>query len=124
MCATVADDTDVFQQDRAPAHHAVIRCSCCNVNPNSPELNPIDHKIQQHHMSEKSTRFKKSSSDWLSLAKKYGVQTLRLSLPAQDLPSSQIFPTIDSLPASGLTPRLYDWTVSSERLGFYFQFLH
>ena len=28
-----------------------------------------------------------------------------LSLPAQDLPLPQIFPTIDSLPASGLTPR-------------------
>jgi len=48
-----------------------------------------------------------------------------LSLPAQDLPFPQIFPTIDSLPSSGvLTPRLYDWTVSSEHLGFYFQFLH
>jgi len=34
--------------------------------------------------------------------------TSSLSLPAQDLPFSQIFPTIDSLPASGLTPRLYD----------------
>ena len=33
---------------------------------------------------------------------------------------SQIFPIIDSLPASGLTPRLYDWSVSSEHLGFYF----
>jgi len=32
--------------------------------------------------------------------------------------------TIDSLPASGLTPWLYDWTVSSEHLDFYFQFLH
>jgi len=28
-----------------------------------------------------------------------------LSLPAQDLPLSQIFPVIDSLPASGLTPQ-------------------
>jgi len=37
-----------------------------------------------------------------------------------DLPiTSQIFPTIDSLPASGLTPRLYDWSVS-EHLGFLF----
>ena len=45
--------------------------------------------------------------------------SLSLSLPAQDLPFSQIFPTIDSLPASGLTPRLYDCTVSSEYLGFY-----
>ena len=44
--------------------------------------------------------------------------SLSLSLPAQDLPFSQIFPTIDSLPASGLTPRLYDWTVSCEHLGF------
>jgi len=35
-----------------------------------------------------------------------------------------IFPTVDSLPSSGLTPRLYDSTVSSEHLGFYFQFLH
>jgi len=34
---------------------------------------------------------------------------------------SQIFPTIDSLPASGLTPRLYDWSVSSEQF-FYFYF--
>ena len=34
----------------------------------------------------------------------------------------QIFPTIDSLPASGLTPRLSDWSVSSEHLGFYFYF--
>ena len=51
--------------------------------------------------------------------------SLSLSLPAQDLPFSQIFPTIDSLPASGLTPRLYDWSVSSERLGFFiFSFLH
>jgi len=33
--------------------------------------------------------------------------SLSLSLPAQDLPFSQIFPTIDSLLASGLTPRLY-----------------
>jgi len=31
-----------------------------------------------------------------------------------NLPFSEIFPTIDSLPASGLTPRLYDWTVFSE----------
>ena len=49
--------------------------------------------------------------------------SLSLSLPAQDLPFSQIFPTIDSLLASGLTLRLYDWTVSSEHLSFYFQFL-
>jgi len=36
---------------------------------------------------------------------------------------SQIFPAIDSLPASGLTPRLYDCrSVSSEHLGFYFYF--
>ena len=27
---------------------------------------------------------------------------------------------IDSLTASGLTPQLYDWSVSSEHLGFYF----
>jgi len=38
------------------------------------------------------------------------------------LPFSQIFPTIDSLPASGLTPRLYDWSVSFEHLGFLFLF--
>jgi len=46
--------------------------------------------------------------------------SLSLSLPAQDLPFSQIFPTIDSLPASGQTPRLYVWSVSSEHLGFLF----
>jgi len=51
-------------------------------------------------------------------------KSLYLSLPAQDRPFSQIFPTIDSLPSSGLTPWLYDWTVSSEHLGFYFQCLH
>jgi len=45
--------------------------------------------------------------------------SLSLSLPSQDLPFSQIFPTTDSLPASGLTPQLYDWSVSSEHLGFY-----
>ena len=39
---------------------------------------------------------------------------------SRDLLFSQIFPTIDSLPASGLTPRLYDRSVSSEHLGFYF----
>jgi len=50
--------------------------------------------------------------------------SLSLSLPATYLPFSQIFPIIDSLPASGLTPRLYDWTVSSEHFGFYFYFLH
>ena len=33
--------------------------------------------------------------------------SLSLSLPAQDLPLPQIFPTIDSLPASGLTPRTW-----------------
>ena len=33
---------------------------------------------------------------------------------------SQIFRTLDSLTALGLTPRLYDWSVSSEHLGFYF----
>ena len=33
---------------------------------------------------------------------------------------SQIFPTTDSLPASRLTPRLYDWSVFSEHLGFLF----
>ena len=33
---------------------------------------------------------------------------------------TQIFPTIDSLPPSGLTPRLYDWSVSSEHLDFLF----
>jgi len=43
-----------------------------------------------------------------------------LSLLAQDLPFSQIFPTIVSLLASGLTPWLYDWSVSSEQLCFYF----
>jgi len=32
---------------------------------------------------------------------------------------SQIIPTIDSLPASGLTPRLYYWSISSEHLVFY-----
>jgi len=32
-------------------------------------------------------------------------KSLSLSLPPQDLPLSQIFPTIYSLPASGLTPR-------------------
>jgi len=42
-----------------------------------------------------------------------------LSLPAQYLPFSQIIPTIDFLLASGLIPRLYDWTISSEHLGFY-----
>jgi len=31
--------------------------------------------------------------------------TLSLSFPAEDLPLLQTFPTIDSLPASGLTPR-------------------
>jgi len=31
--------------------------------------------------------------------------SISLSLSAQNLPLSQIFPTIDSLPASGLTPR-------------------
>ena len=31
--------------------------------------------------------------------------SISLSLPAQDLPLPQIFPPIDSLPASGLTPR-------------------
>ena len=51
-------------------------------------------------------------------------KSLSLSLPAQDLPFTQILPTIGSLPSSGLTLRLYDWTVSSEHLGFYFQFLH
>jgi len=30
--------------------------------------------------------------------------------------------TIDSLPASGLTSRLYDWSVTSEHLGFLFLF--
>jgi len=45
---------------------------------------------------------------------------LPLSLPAQNLPLSQIFPTTDSLLASGLTPRLYDYTVSSEHLHFLF----
>ena len=47
--------------------------------------------------------------------------SLSLSLPAQDLPLSQIFPTIDSLPGlRTATPRLYDWTVSSEHLRFLF----
>ena len=45
---------------------------------------------------------------------------LHLSYICICLPFSQIFPTIDSLPAPGLTPRLYDWSVSSEHLGFYF----
>jgi len=29
---------------------------------------------------------------------------------------------MDSLSASGLTPQLYDWTLSSEHLGFAFSF--
>ena len=37
--------------------------------------------------------------------------SLSLSLPAQDLPLPQIFPSIDSLPASGLTP----WTSRLDR---------
>jgi len=32
---------------------------------------------------------------------------------------SQIFPTIDYLPASGLTPRTLSWTVSSEHLSLF-----
>ena len=39
---------------------------------------------------------------------------LTLSPPAQDLPLSQIFPTIDSLLAPGLTPRTLRLAVSSE----------
>ena len=46
--------------------------------------------------------------------------SVSLSLPAQDLPLSQILPTIDSLPASGLTPRTSLRTVSSEHLRFMF----
>ena len=45
--------------------------------------------------------------------------SLSLSLPAQDLPFSQIFPTRDSHQASGLTSWLYDWSISSEHLGFW-----
>ena len=33
--------------------------------------------------------------------------SLSLSLPAEDLPISQIIPNIDSFPASGLTPQTY-----------------
>jgi len=58
----------------------------------------------------------------LSIYDSHHHNSLSLSLPAQDLPLSQIFPTIDSLPASGLTPRLHDWSVSSEHLGFLFLF--
>jgi len=48
-------------------------------------------------------------------------KSLSLLLPAQNLPLSQIFPTLDSLPT--VRPRdwlhwPYDWTVSSEHLGF------
>jgi len=42
--------------------------------------------------------------------------SLSLSLPAQNLPLSQTFPTIDSLPASGLTPWTL-WLDCSEHLG-------
>jgi len=40
-------------------------------------------------------------------------------LPVQDLPLSQTFPTIDSLPASGLTARTLLLTISSEHLVFF-----
>ena len=46
--------------------------------------------------------------------------SLSLSLPAQDLHVSRTFHTINSIPASGLTPSLFDWTVSSDHLGFLF----
>jgi len=48
----------------------------------------------------------------------FGRATIRLGIGPHS--SSQIFPTINSLPALGLTPRLYDWSVSSEHLGFLF----
>jgi len=41
-------------------------------------------------------------------------------LPSQDLPISQIFPTIDSLWPQDWLHRLYDWTISSEHLVFCF----
>jgi len=49
--------------------------------------------------------------------------TPSLSPRAQDLRLSQIFPTIDSLPALGLTPWTLYWTVFSEHLGFCYYFL-
>jgi len=61
-----------------------------------------------------------TSSYSLKLPLSPSITPISVSLRAQDLPFSQIFPTIDSLPASGLTPRLYDWCISYEHLGFYF----
>ena len=45
--------------------------------------------------------------------------SVSLSLPAQELPLSQTFPTIDSLPAPGLNPQALLLTVSSEYLGWF-----
>ena len=49
--------------------------------------------------------------------------TPSLSLPADDLPLSQTFPTMDSISAPGLTPRTLLLTVSSEHLGVYLFFV-
>ena len=46
--------------------------------------------------------------------------SLSLSLPAQDLPLSRIFPTIGFLPASGWLYGHYDWTIPSQHLRFCF----
>jgi len=65
-----------------------------------------------HHVHIQCTRVSQAN------AFKYQQDTTDLAVHQLNLPFSQIFPTIDSLLASGLTPRLYDWPVSSEHLGF------
>jgi len=44
--------------------------------------------------------------------------SLTLSLPAQNLPVSQVLPTVHSLLPSELTPQTFTWTVSSELYRF------
>ena len=86
--------------------------------------NQLPNSLRQPHSSPSISDFPAdapaTSSCSLNLPLSPSITPSLFHSGSRPIPFPQIFPTIDSLPASGLTSRLYDWSVSSEHLGFYF----
>jgi len=72
--------------------------------------------VNDQHQSKETVKARVSSSCVDSLLELLMGNSFTLSLPAQNLPVSQILPAIDSFRPSGLIPR----TISSEHICFCF----
>jgi len=84
-----------------------------------PSLHQLPSSLRQPHSSPSvSVHAPATSSYSLNLTLSPSITPSLFHCRLKTYLFTQIFPTIDSLPASGLTPRLYDWSVSSDHLGF------